>query len=942
MGSPHSCGLATRSGALVTQDLYRSDRCVDFENDERREQSQLPKFGKENALPRDLPTNQPQLPQATCAAGSLFLTTMALLMILIRYCFLLWLTVFIAWLALPTSGIFAQGTTADYERMSAQGKLNQQLVDRGNLSLHWLADDRAAWYRVQARPDLIEYHLVDPRSGTNRRLFDTAELVQQTEQLGHSFPVDALNRLDLLWDEDLENAYFELDEQALAFNLTEEKFRDIEIDQMPESETPDQREVRPSGGSSERIHVTFQNHTEQELQLFWIDTNLRPRPYEKIPAGESIRQNTFAGHNWLVRDSEGRNRALVSAQTDDQVAIISQDQYVELTVSGGARRRAGFYLSGNQDQPRRRRDRRQDNSLSPDGNWRASVQQHNILLIPTDQNSDTAERVVTDDGTQDHYYTDRVYWSPDSRFLMVIHERPAQSHPVHIVESSPDDQLQPKLHTFDYLKPGDRIRTQQPKLYSVEDQELVPVDDQLFSTPWQLSDLQWLSDSSEFLFRYNQRGHQVMRVIGIDTQGSVRAVVDEVSETFIDYTGKSFVEYLVDSNEIIWASERSGWNHLYRYDLRQGTVLNPITHGSWVVRDVRQVDAEKRQIWFTASGVYPDQDPYQIHYGRVDFDGQNLTWLTQGDGNHAIEYSPTRQYVVDSFSRMDLAPVHELRRSDDGTLVCELERADWSRLKEAGWQPPEPFQAKGRDGETDIYGVIYRPQNFDPQQRYPVIEYIYAGPQDSFVPKSFSPVRSEKSMAELGFIVVQIDGMGTSNRSKAFHDVCWKNLGDGGFPDRIAWMKAAAEKYPQMDLQRVGIYGGSAGGQNALRALLAHPDFYRAGVADCGCHDNRMDKIWWNEQWMGWPIGDHYQEQSNVTQAHRLQGNLLLMVGEMDRNVDPASTMQVVDALIEADKDFELIVFPGGGHGSGFGKYGRRRMCDFFVRHLLGVQPRAN
>jgi dipeptidyl aminopeptidase/acylaminoacyl peptidase len=195
-------------------------------------------------------------------------------------------------------------------------------------------------------------------------------------------------------------------------------------------------------------------------------------------------------------------------------------------------------------------------------------------------------------------------------------------------------------------------------------------------------------------------------------------------------------------------------------------------------------------------------------------------------------------------------------------------------------------------------------------------------------------------MAELGFVVVQIDGMGTNWRSKAFHDVCWKNLGDSGFPDRIAWLRAAAKTRPWMDLERVGIYGGSAGGQSALRALLAHGDFYDAAVADCGCHDNRMDKIWWNEAWMGWPIGPHYVEQSNVTQAHRLTGKLFLIVGEVDRNVDPASTYKVVDALIRADKDFDLLVVPGHGHGAAGTSYGRRRQADFFVRHLLGVEPR--
>jgi dipeptidyl aminopeptidase/acylaminoacyl peptidase len=248
--------------------------------------------------------------------------------------------------------------------------------------------------------------------------------------------------------------------------------------------------------------------------------------------------------------------------------------------------------------------------------------------------------------------------------------------------------------------------------------------------------------------------------------------------------------------------------------------------------------------------------------------------------------------------------------------------------------------AKGRDGETDIHGIIVRPTNFDPDRSYPIIEKIYAGPHGSFVPRSFSGYRKLRKLAELGFVVVQIDGMGTNHRSKKFHDVCWKNLGDSGFPDRFAWIRAAAEQYPYLDLERIGIYGGSAGGQSSVRGLLMYPEFYKVAVADCGCHDNRVDKIWWNEQWMGWPVGPHYAEQSNVTQAHRLTGKLLLIVGETDENVDPASTLQVVDALIKADKDFDLLIIPGQGHGAAETAYGQRRRADFFVRHLLDVEPR--
>ncbi len=351
------------------------------------------------------------------------------------------------------------------------------------------------------------------------------------------------------------------------------------------------------------------------------------------------------------------------------------------------------------------------------------------------------------------------------------------------------------------------------------------------------------------------------------------------------------------------------------------------------------MDEEKRQIWFRAGGIRAEQDPYYVHFCRINFDGTGLLVLTEGDGTHQIEFSPDRRFFIDRWSRVDQPPVSELQDADDGKLICELERADWSELLETSWRPPERFVAKGRDGKTGIYGIIIRPSNFDPKGKYPVIEQIYAGPQGSFVPKSFGLQTRQHALAELGFIVVQIDGMGTSHRSKAFHDVCWKNLGDSGFPDRILWMKAAAKKYQYMDLSRVGIYGGSAGGQSALRALLAHGDFYKVAVADCGCHDNRMDKIWWNELWMGWPIGPHYEEQSNVTQAHKLKGKLLLTVGELDRNVDPASTMQVVDALIKAEKDFDLLVVPGRGHGVGETPYAGRRRMDFFVRHLLGVEP---
>ncbi len=294
------------------------------------------------------------------------------------------------------------------------------------------------------------------------------------------------------------------------------------------------------------------------------------------------------------------------------------------------------------------------------------------------------------------------------------------------------------------------------------------------------------------------------------------------------------------------------------------------------------------------------------------------------------------KYYVDEWSRVDQPTVAELRRTEDRKVLLELEKGDMSALEAAGWKAPEPFSAAGRDGKTEIWGVIFRPTNFDPAKKYPVVEQIYAGPQGSFVPKAWSG--ASQALAELGFIVVQIDGMGTNNRSKAFHEVAFKNLGDAGFEDRILWHKAVAAKYPWYDITRVGVYGTSAGGQNAMGALLFHPEFYKAAVSNSGCHDNRMDKIWWNEQWMSWPLGPQYAASSNVDNAGKLQGKLLLVMGEMDNNVDPSSTLQVVNALIKANKKFDLLVVPGGGHGAG-GAYYQHLLQDFFVHNLLGVEP---
>ena len=466
---------------------------------------------------------------------------------------------------------------------------------------------------------------------------------------------------------------------------------------------------------------------------------------------------------------------------------------------------------------------------------------------------------------------------------------------------------------------------------------MIPTTD-LFPQQYDITTIRWDSDSRAVTFEYNQRGHQLYRVLELSAEtGNVRPLIEESSPTFVNYS-RHFRHDLTNGKEIIWMSERDNWNHLYLYNRQTAQVDHQITRGEWYVREVLRVDEEKKLIYFSANGMVANEDPYLLRYYRIGFDGNNLTCLTPEEGMHTAWFSADMKYLVDVYSKVDQAPVAVLRSGDDGRILMPLETADISRLVSEGWKAPEVFAAKGRDGQTDIWGMIVRPSHFDPNKKYPVIEYIYAGPGSHYVPKSFySAFYNMTGLAELGFIVVQIDGMGTSFRSKAFEDVCYKNLKDAGFPDRKAWIKAASVRYPYMDIERVGIFGASAGGQESTSAVLLHPDFYKAAYSSCGCHDNRMDKIWWNEQWLGYPIGDQYKDGSNVENAHLLTRPLMLVVGEMDDNVDPASTMQVVNALVKANKDFELVVLPGVGHTMGE-KYGEHKRYDFFVKHLLGVE----
>jgi dipeptidyl-peptidase-4 len=815
-----------------------------------------------------------------------------------------------------------QGGKADYERALGLKKATANKVFKQHIRPNWSSDNARFWYRNDLADGEREFVIVDVKAGKRNPAFSHKRLAKvlgkatKQEVSAGRLPIDRLE-----FAESASELIIVSKGKKWKCNLRTYKLKELSDQDKPGGSLEPSYRRQQSSRTGEDTSITFINKTDDPLEIYWINNSGQRQHYTTLKAGGRHEQHTYAGHVWLVTKESGRMAFFTAVEGGGQAVISGESLRKDRGGSRSERRSA----------PKQ--------SESPDGKWSAFVRDFNLYLR---NNEDKSETQLTKDSTKENKYEEQFNFSPDSRKLVAMRVRPGKDRKINFVESAPKDSLQPVLHTISYRKPGDSVDIRKPQLFDLETKQHIEISDELFANPWSVSGIHWFGDSKRFSFLFNQRGHQVLRIVGVDAEtGEASSIVEEKSETFIDYAYKQFSRYIDDANEIIWMSERDGWNHLYLYDSTTGQVKNQITRGEWVVRRVEQVDEEKRQIWFWAAGIRPKQDPYYLQFCRVNFDGSGLVVLTEGDGTHEIEFSPDRNCFIDRWSRVDQPPINELRSAENERLICKLEQADWSELLETGWKVPERFVAKGRDGKTDIYGIIIRPSNFDKDRKYPVIEQIYAGPQDAFVPKSFGLQVKQHGIAELGFIVVQIDGMGTSHRSKAFHDVCWKNLGDSGFPDRILWMKAAAKKYPYMDISRVGIYGGSAGGQSALRAVLAHGDFYKVAAADCGCHDNRMDKIWWNELWMGWPIGPHYEEQSNVTQAHRLEGKLLLTVGELDSNVDPASTMQVVDALIKADKDFDFLIVPGRGHGVGETPYAVRRRMDFFVRHLLGVEPRS-
>jgi dipeptidyl aminopeptidase/acylaminoacyl peptidase len=600
---------------------------------------------------------------------------------------------------------------------------------------------------------------------------------------------------------------------------------------------------------------------------------------------------------------------------------------------------------------------------SPDRRRTAFVRDWNLWIRDV---ATGREAPLTKDGVKDFGYatdnagwarSDRpiVRWSPDSRKIATFQQDQRRVGEMYLVDTAVGH---PHLQAWKYPLPGDADVTMiQRVIIDVESGAIVRLqvppdqhrstlcDDAACRGEW--ADVQWSPDGSTVAFVSTARDHrrEQLRVADAAT-GAIRDVLEEKAETFFE-SGNGAVNwrFLPASREVIWFSERDNWGHLFLHDLQTGREKQAITSGDWNVTELLRVDEKNRLLYFLAVGREPGRDPYFRHLYRIGMDGKNLRLLTPEDGDHVVTFSPSGRFFVDSYSKPDVPPVAQLRDAD-GKLILVLEKADISRLAATGWKPPTPIVVKARDGVTDLYGLMYKPVNLDPSKKYPIVNHIYPGPQTGSVGgRTFSPARGDaQALAELGFVVVEIDGMGTPWRSKKFHEAYYGNMGDNTLPDQVGGMKELAARYPWIDLDRAGIYGHSGGGYATADAMFRYPDFFKVGISEAGNHDNRVYEDDWAEKWQGLlqtkaDGTTNYDNQANQLVAKNLKGRLLLAHGTMDTNVPPTNTLLVVNELIKANKDFDLLMLPNRGHGFGNEAYMVRRRWDYFVRYLLGAEP---
>ena len=603
-------------------------------------------------------------------------------------------------------------------------------------------------------------------------------------------------------------------------------------------------------------------------------------------------------------------------------------------------------------------------SLSPNGKRVAFIRDYNLWVRDLTTGRDTQ---LTTDGQKDFGYATNnagwvrsdfpvLVWSPDSRKIATFQQDDRPVGEMYLVSTKVGH---PVLQAWKYPLPGDSaIAMIQRVIVDVDTPRVIrlqmPADahrstlcDHVVCGRSGWADVEWYPDGSHVGFVSTSRDHkhEVFRVADALT-GAVRDVFREDVATQYE-SGNGMVNWRVlpASNEVIWFSERDDWGQLYLYDLTTGQLKSKITSGEGNVAQLRRVDEKTRTLYFVGNAKERGRDPYFRHFYRIRMDGTGLTLLTPEDADHDISIAPSGQYFIDTYSRPEVPPV-SLLRSSNGKTIVTLEKGDISALRAAGWKPPMPITVKARDGKTDLYGLLYAPTNLDRTKKYPIINHIYPGPQTGSVGgRSFSPARGDaQALAELGFVVVEIDGMGTPWRSKSFHDAYYGRMGDNTLPDQVAGMKELAQRFPWIDIDRAGIYGHSGGGFAAADAMFRYPDFFKVGISEAGNHDQREYEDDWGERYQGLLVrdqagSDNYAPEANQIYAKNLKGKLLLAHGTEDDNVPPYNTLLIVDELIKANKDFDLILLPNRTHGFGNEPYMVRRRWDYFVKYLLGAEP---
>jgi dipeptidyl-peptidase-4 len=601
---------------------------------------------------------------------------------------------------------------------------------------------------------------------------------------------------------------------------------------------------------------------------------------------------------------------------------------------------------------------------SPDKKKTAFLRDYNLWVRDVASGKETQ---LTTDGVKDFGYatdnagwtkSDRpiLIWSPDSKKIATYQQDQRGVGEMYLVNTSVGH---PKLESWKYPLPGDDVVTtirrviidvETNKLTALNigpDQHRSTLCDDIACRSGEWEDVQWSPDAGKLAFVSTSRDHKQARLREADAaSGAVREITEEAVETqFESGDGKSNWKALYGTNEFLWYSEKSGYGHLYLGDWKTGKIKSGITTGDWLVRQVVRVDEKARVIYFLGAGREKGRDPYFTHFYKVAFDGKDLALLTPENANHEITMSPSGHYFTDSYSTPDTPPVAVLRDAD-GKLISTLEKADISKLQTAGWKPPVSITVKARDGVTDLYGLMFVPTHPEPRKKYPIVNHIYPGPQSGSVgSRSFAASRGDtQALAELGFVVIEIDGMGNPTRSKKFHDAYYANMGDNTLPDQITGMKQIAQRFPYIDIDRAGIYGHSGGGYATADAMFRYPDFFKVGISEAGNHDNRNYEDDWGERYQGLLKRNtdgttNYDDQANENIAKNLKGHLLLAHGTMDNNVPPSNTLLVVNELIKANKDFDLIMLPNRGHGFGNEPYMVRRRWDYFVRYLLGAEP---